>query len=253
MQHKELKRIVKNANTAILFIHGIVGTPNHFDDFIKLVPDHISIYNMLLDGHGREVEDFANTSMKKWETQVQKAVDELSKSHKTIYLAAHSMGTLLSIEQAIRCEKIAKLFLLAVPIKLFLKPKMVTNSLKVFFNKIRPDDHLALAAKKAYGIEQDKNPIHYIGWIPRFLELFTKKNSTRRMLSLLKTPCFAYQSSKDEMVSIKSVKLLKQNPCIRVVELKKSGHFYYGKEDFAFLVSEFEKFIGDIPATVPNS
>ena len=68
--HKEYKRIVENSPKALLFIHGILGTPNHFDPFMPLVPENLSVYNMLLDGHGKSVRDFTKTSMEKWENQV---------------------------------------------------------------------------------------------------------------------------------------------------------------------------------------
>ena len=243
MEHKEYKRISDNSNTAILFIHGIVGTPNHFNEFVSLVPKSISVYNLLLDGHGKGVKDFSKTSMKKWEMQVASAVEELSLMHEKIYIVAHSLGTLIAIDQAIKNNKVCKLFLLAVPLRLSLKPKMSINSLKVYFDKIRPDDYEALAAKKCYGILNDKNPIHYIGWIPRFLELFSKIRQTRKTINLLNTPCVVYQSRNDEMVSRHSIKHLRSNPRIFVNELKKSGHYYYAKEDFEFLITEFSKML----------
>ena len=116
MAHKEYVRIRDNATTAILFIHGIVGTPNHFNEFVSLVPESFSVYNLLLDGHGKEVKDFSKTSMKKWETQVTSAVEELSLTHEKIYIVAHSLGTLLAMEQANRSKKVCRLFLLAVPL-----------------------------------------------------------------------------------------------------------------------------------------
>ena len=120
---------------------------------------------------------------------------------------------------------------------------MPVNSLKVYFDKIRPDDYEALAAKKCYGIQKDKNPFHYIGWIPRFLELFSKIRQTRKTINLLNTPCSVYQSKKDEMVSWRSEKYLKNNPKILVNVLKNSGHYYYDKEDFNFLLTEFKKIL----------
>jgi len=240
MKHKEYVRISDNSNTVILFVHGIVGTPNHFNEFISLVPDDISVYNLLLDGHGKGVKDFSKTSMKKWETQVASVVEELSLTHEKIYIVAHSLGTLLAIEQAVENQKVCKLFLLAVPLHLWLKPRMAINSLKVYFDKISPNDYEALAAKKSYGIGKDKNIFHYIGWIPRFFELFSKIRQTRETIKLLKTPCFVYHSNKDEMVSNKSIKYLEHNPFIRIKRLKNSGHYYYDKEDFCFLITEFK-------------
>ena len=241
MEHKEYVRISDSATTAILFIHGIVGTPNHFNEFVSLVPESYSVYNLLLDGHGKGVKDFSKTSMKNWETQVASVVDELSLTHDKIYIIAHSMGTLFAIEQAIKNTKICKLFLLAVPLCLFLKLRMPINSLKVYFDKIRPDDYEALAAKKCYGIEKDKNPFHYIGWIPRFLELFAKIRKTRRIVNLLNATCLVFQSGKDEMVSTHSLKYFKGKPNILVNQLKQSSHYYYGKEDFNFLITEFKE------------
>lgn len=241
--HKAYKRIAENPDIAILMIHGIVGTPNQFSPFLKLVPERYSVYNMLLDGHGKQVKDFSKTSMEKWEQQVTDAVKELSQNHTEIYIVAHSMGCLLAIEQAIQNPKITKLFLLAAPMKLLLKPKMVITSMKVYFGKIAPDDDLAIAAKACYGVSQDNNPFHYLGWIPRYLELFSKISSTRRILHKLNTPCFAFQSAKDEMVSKKAVNILSQNPCVFVTELQNSGHYYYEKRDIDMLTEAFKKII----------
>lgn len=241
MEHKEYVRICRDATTAVLFIHGIVGTPNHFNEFIPLIPKSFSVYNLLLDGHGKGVKDFSKTSMKKWELQVSSVVEELSLSHDKIYIVGHSLGTLLAIEQAIKNEKVCCLFLLAVPLRIWLKPKMAINSLKVYFDKISPNDHEALVAKKCYGIRNDKNIFHYIGWIPRFLELFAKIRQIRKSIHLLTTTCSVYQSRKDEMVSRKSTKLLNQNSCITINELENSGHYYYDKSDLNFILSEFSK------------
>ena len=246
MEHKEYKRIVPDASAAILFVHGIVGTPNHFADFLSLVPDDVSVYNILLDGHGGSVRDFSHTSMQKWEAQVRDAVDELTLSHTAVYIVAHSMGTLFAIDRAIENEKVKGLFLLAVPLKIAPKPRMVSNLCKVYFDKIKPDDEVALAAKRCYGIAQDKNPFHYFGWLPRYLELFAKAKETKKRLPLFKTSTVVYQSARDELVSISSVKELQKNKSISIVELKNSGHYYYEQNDFVFLLNEFEKFIGQI-------
>ncbi|MBQ7128963.1 MAG: alpha/beta fold hydrolase [Clostridia bacterium] len=243
MEHKEYVRIIDYSKIAVLFIHGIIGTPNHFNEFVSLVPESFSVYNLLLDGHGKSVKDFSKTSMKKWEEQVASVVEKLSLTHEKIYIVAHSLGTLLAIEQYIKNKKVCKLFLLAVPLRLSIKPKMPINSLKVYFDKIRSDDYEALAAKKSYGIDKDKNPFHYIGWIPRFLELFAKIRKTRQTVNSLNTTCLVYLSGKDEMVSGKSAKFLEYNPYISIKVLENSGHYCYNKEDFDFLITEFKKII----------
>ena len=246
MEHKEYKRIVPEARAAILFVHGIVGTPNHFAEFLSVVPDNISVYNILLDGHGGRVQDFSRTSMQKWERQVRDAVDELTLSHTEVYIVAHSMGTFFAIDSAIENKTVKGLFLFAVPLKIAPKPRMVANVCKVYFDKINPDDVVAQAAKRCYGIAQDRNPFHYVGWLPRYFELFAKAKQARVRLSMLQTPTVVYQSAKDEMVSGKSLKMLKQNASISAFELKNSGHYYYAPNDLSFLFDEFERFVNQI-------
>ena len=62
MDHREYIRISDHKQTAVLMIHGIIGSPRHFDMLIPLIPAEWSIYNILLDGHGKRVEDFAESS-----------------------------------------------------------------------------------------------------------------------------------------------------------------------------------------------
>lgn len=241
--HKEYKRIADPSDKAILFVHGILGTPDHFKQLMALLPEDISVYNILLDGHGKGVKDFSHASMKKWEAQVAAAVAELGRDHKEIRIVGHSMGTLLAIGQAAANPKITKLFLLAVPLKLALKPQMLTNTLRVYFNKIDPENEAQMAAKKCYGITDSKNILLYLGWVPRFLELFSKIRATRKLIGQITIPCFAFQSAKDEMVSRRSSALLQKDPAISVTELKNSGHYYYETKDLTLIEESFVAFI----------
>lgn len=238
--HKEYKYIVGGADTAVLFIHGILGTPNHFKDFIQLVPEEYSIHNLLLDGHGKGVKEFSHTSMNSWKNQVETAANDLLKNHKQIIIVAHSMGTLFALQQAYkRPQEIEGLFLLAAPLKLRIKSKMFLNSAKLYFNRIKPDDIEGNAYKNACGITQDKKLWLYLGWIPRFLELFKEIRFTRTLLKDISVPCFIFQSKNDEMVSRKSIDFMKANPAIKFDVLKKSSHHYYFESDYDILLKKF--------------
>ncbi len=243
MQHKEVKKIVNGADTAVLLIHGIAGTPNQFQDLLPLIPESMSVHNLLLDGHGESVLDFANTSMKKWEDQVETAVQELLRTHKRLFIVGHSMGTLFAIEQAVKNPQVAGLFLLAVPLKVWLKGRMFVNAYKVYSGRIGSSDVIAQATKNSYGIGEDKNLLHYGLWAPRFLELFAKIRQVRAIVPRLKAPCVAYQSFDDEMVSRDAIRFLRRNPTIAVHELESSGHFYYSEKDLARLLKAFAGFL----------
>lgn len=245
MEHKEYKKIVKESQIAYIFVHGIVGTPNHFDFLMEYMPENVSVWKLVLDGHGGKVEDFSHTSMKKWRAQVKSAIDELAETHSQIYVVAHSMGTLLTMEQAIVNEKIVKMFWLQSPMYAFVQPRMFKNIAKIYWGNISEDDINAMSAYKCYGIGPSRNLFKYIGWAPRFLELLSQMKRARRDICLLKTPCIAMQADNDDVVSARSARVLSKNPCITVHHLKKSGHFYYEAEEAAFMKSEFKRFVED--------
>lgn len=240
MSHTEAVRIVDGADTAVLFIHGILGTPNHFREFLPLVPQSFSYINLLLDGHGKDVLSFANTSMQKWHSQVDNAVDELAKNHKKIIIVAHSMGALLALWQAYKKpELISKMILLSVPLKLSLKPQLFLTAFKIYFNLIKPDDYRGIAAKNAYSIEDDWRIWRYFGWIKRYRELFAEIKRTAKICNVLPTPCQFYQSAEDEIVSLKACRLLK-NSNFKVDILENSAHYYYDSNDFKRMLQEIE-------------
>ena len=243
MQHQEAKRILPESETAVLFIHGINGSPNHFDFLLPYLPSGCSFFNMLLDGHGKRVQDFAKTSLHKWEAQVNAAVCELSSTHKEIWIVAHSMGTLFAIEQAIQNKNITKLFLLAVPLKLFLKPTMLENSWKSFKGNPKENDPVGQAACNCCSIRHSKNIFAYLGWLPRYLELFFKIRETNKLIPLLTTNTLAYQSAKDEMVSKKSICALNANPHIQSHMLLNSRHFYYNEADTQEICHAFQTWL----------
>ncbi len=174
---REQRRYIQNADTAALFIHGILGTPNHFRSLIPFVPSNWSIHNILLKGHGGSVKDFSDASMSKWKQQVHEALKFLMESHNKVIIVAHSMGTLFAIQEAVETQ-IAALFLLNTPLKIRITPRLFKTAWKVFSGNIKPDDEWMLAAQSVYGIGRDMNILHYFGWIPRYLELFSEIRKT---------------------------------------------------------------------------
>ena len=66
---------------AILFVHGILGTPRHFAPFLPYVPASWSVCNLLLEGHGGSVRDFSHAAMAQWKQQVHAALDALLTEH----------------------------------------------------------------------------------------------------------------------------------------------------------------------------
>ena len=244
MAHEEYVRLIPSADTAILFIHGILGTPDHFQKLIPLVPEDWSICALLLPGHGGTVRDFSASSMEQWQEYVKETIDKLRKSHNRIFIAAHSMGTLLAIEQAVKSpEQIAGLFLLAVPLRVGLRWQLVKNAWRVYRQDIPSDDPLLQATRDACSIQQDRNLLLYLGWIPRYLELFALMGLVRRMLPGSKIPGLVFQSRLDEMVSLRSIRDLESCSALRLCLLPDSRHFYYADRDLDTILEAFTRFI----------
>lgn len=245
MKHAEMIRLVPGADTAVLFIHGIVGTPNHFTtqiSMLDLVPETWSLYNVLLEGHGMGVKEFARSSMKQWKAQVWRIFQDLAKTHERVILVAHSMGTLFSIQLALENpEKVPFLFLIGVPLRPGLRLFGIVNSLRIAFNCVREDHPLEKALRDDCGVRTSPWLWQYIGWIPRFLELFREIYRTEKVLKELKVPCTAYQSKKDELVSNFTRRVLARSGVVEIVDLPESTHCYYAPRDAALLRADFDR------------
>ena len=233
MKHQEMKRIVPGAENAVLFIHGICGTPNHFVEAIPAVdwvPEEFSVHNLCLPGHGGTVWNFAEVPGKKWRCAARKAFCALAKSHEKVYIVAHSMGTLFALELASEFpEKIGGLLLLGVPMRPHLTPAVVNSSLRLVLGKLRPG-YPEAAIETACGVGTTWRLWEYAAWLPRFVDLFAHIARTERILGDVNVPTWIFQSKKDELVSRLSERVLAKYP-FHVEVLEKSTHFYYEEAD----------------------
>lgn len=241
LDHREYQKMSSQGNVAILFIHGILGSPRHFDPFLPYVPSDWSVRCLLLAGHGKSVQDFSYSSMKRWRQQVSTVVEELSAGHEKVLVVGHSMGALFAIEQAVsHPEAVAGIFLLAAPLRVRLRLRIVPYLLRVWRNKPKKDDPVSLAFLQACSIQQDWRVWRYLGWIPRFWELLMQIRRTRKLLPQLQVPGIAVQSRDDELVGFSACRDLKDRLQVQVLE--NSAHFYYSQEDFAQIQAAFTDF-----------
>lgn len=225
----------------ILFIHGILGKPDYFDFLRPYVPEAWRVTDILLEGHGGSPQEFAAASMARWRGQVAEAVEALRKDGARVVIVAHSMGTLFAIDTAVRGIADA-LFLLNPPLALRVTRRLLSTPFKVLRGRI--DDCWTRAAKDAYSIADDPNLFHYIGWVPRYFELFAEIHRTRGLMSGLAVPTRVYVSAHDEMVSPSSGRLFPHRPEITVTTLADSGHYYYTDADRAAIIRDFCEFTG---------
>lgn len=231
--HETRRRMIPGAKGAVLFIHGIVGTPRFWDDYAQAIAQDWSVVNLLLPGHGGTVADFGRVRKGEWLTAVETELDALLAVHERVYIVGHSMGTLLALLAAkTRSERIAGMVLLAVPLRIFARPRaLVGNILK----------GVGLGEKREtlqtyYGTEPDWRVWRYIPWIPRYLELFSLSRRARRELPGLETPVSAFMCARDELIARRSCRLLQEAPCATLTMLPGSTHHGIAPEDQALLL-----------------
>ena len=246
MKHEEMIRIVPGASTAVLFLHGIVGTPNHFVGGVPItewVPEDWSLYNLLLPGHGKQVEDFAASNMRQWRCAARRAFCRLAKTHQRVFIVAHSMGTLFAMELAVDFpHKIPGLFLLGVPLRPHVAPSAINSALRLALGKLRPG-YPEMGILQACGTTPTWKLWKYIPWLPRVMELCAQIARTEKKMGRLTVPAIAYQSRKDELVNGLSARVLRDYP-VEVRILEHSTHFYYSPEDQIILREAFEQMLG---------
>lgn len=230
MKHCEHVKIVDGADTAVLMVHGICSTPRHFDFLIPEIPDNVSVYNMLLDGHGKGVADFRKTSMKKWKAQVKSVLDTLCKTHSKVYIVGYSLGTLLTLEQTENYPQIKGMLLLNSPLNIITKPIIFWRCTKFCFGKVNTANPAELATFNDIGIKLELWIFKYLLWLPRFIELLKFSPECRTYAQNINIPVYALFGEKDELVSIKSAKHFDLSKNAKIYKFKDSGHCYYEPE-----------------------
>lgn len=243
MLHEETVKMVNGAKVAVLFIHGIAGTPEHFRVLLpleQLIPEEWSVYNLLLPGHGGTVEDFSHSSMAGWKEYANVIFDRLCETHEKVILVGHSMGTLFSVQMALRRpEKVAFLFLIASPMLVGVKPYGAINLIKLSWGILDEHDPFQAALGKVSAIRHTPLAWRYIGWLPRLYELLREMKSTQSLVSELTVKCIAFQSRRDELVSCRSCDILRSSGKVELHGLRGSSHFYYAPHDVKTVQKRF--------------
>ncbi len=243
ISHQAWKRLpAAPTDTVVLCIHGILGSPNHFRDFLERIPARYAVYSILLDGHGGTVEDFSHSSMSAWKKQVRCVMKHLTQRYAHIIILAHSMGTLFAMQAAIAYpQSVTQLFLLGTALRPHITFRTVHESWRIMMHKVAANDLRTRVFQASTSIAFLPHPLYYIKWLPHYLALFREMKYTRKLLPQLRVPCITVQSGKDELVSKRAYRDLGCNPCIRRCILPDSNHAYYSPKDKSLMLALFSQ------------
>ncbi|MDE5556053.1 MAG: alpha/beta fold hydrolase [Muribaculaceae bacterium] len=233
---------IRNQDIGIVFVHGIVGNSHFFDFLMDAVPKGCKIISLTLEGHDGDALAFSKASMRSWKRQVEEATDSLAKECKRIVIVAHSMGTLFALDQGAR-NRADALFLLNPPMRIRLTRRLFLNPIKVMLGITT--DPITMAARDAYGISLDYNPLHYYGWPRRYFELFSEIKRVRKVIDNVRIKTRVFIAGRDEMVSPSSVDYFKPLKNCRLWQLPDSGHYYYTPSDRELILRQFSSLMAD--------
>lgn len=249
--HSPFVEELENSNTMVIFIHGILESPNQFNNLSRIAIDNnVSVCAILLDGHGRTGEDFANSSLRKWESSVETEIKKYVDKYDNIILVGHSMGALLSIDYYFKFnKKIKAIVAISTPLNIRVKFNIIISSFKIALGIIKDYDTLTNYAYNAFSIS-NCNMLTYINWIPRYIDLFRIIRRIRNKINEVNLPMLIVHCMNDELVSNKSIKTYeksfeynnKENNK-KIIRLTNSGHFYYEEKDLYILEKEFRDFV----------
>lgn len=232
-RHKPYLMENNESNTAILFIHGIYGSPVQFDAISKMLYDKgYSIMAILLSGHGGDADDFTKVNTDDWYSEVKKAVVFLKEKYDRVILTGHSMGGLLALNESLE-NSIDGIILMSVPMNVRVSYGTVRMSARILWGHPENDDDFLESYRHAYSIE-DSSLWQNILWLPKMTALLKLIMKTRKNLSKITTPVLIIQSRSDETVRWKSAYILRKKlTCAtELLLLKKSGHSYYHTDEF---------------------
>lgn len=225
MRHQAYSHI-SNADTIVLFVHGIQGSPLQFKYMVSALPKCIDYMCVLLPGHGGTIQSFRSAGKKEWTTFFQELCRDLKRRYKNICFVGHSLGCLIGIDAACSgCIEFAGMLLLACPLKIKLSLRYITTCYRAIRNR-NPSSKYVLAARNANSVSFH-HPFELITCGKPYLSLLFMILQARREFKLLTTKVCMMQSEKDEIVSKKTLRFINAIPDGRAVILPESGHFYY--------------------------
>lgn len=207
-------------NTAILMIHGFMGSPKEFSKLIEFLEEKTKydIFTFTLPGHSKE-DDPKQFKQELWLEAAEKELLKLIKlKYKHIYLLSHSMGGVLACDLASKYQEVEKLVLLAPAFSFmgfshkYLKYFKTTTKFSKIYSFFRRDP----LVKRMLGV-----PKHLQA---EYLDLISSK---QEVLKNVNAKVLQITGSKDKLVTKKDAKYVFNNIASKDKELvnyKAAGH-----------------------------
>jgi carboxylesterase len=237
-----------DANSVVIFIHGLFGSPNQFVDLAEAVYNLGCAYKcVLLPGHGKDMSEFSKFGGADWQRHLQNEIDTVKHDYKKIFLVGHSMGGLLALNAGMLKENnISGIFLIATPLKVHtISPKAIFRKLQLL--RLPKDNEIKSAYMSSNSVKMSKRSL-YLPATKTFREFFKLMKQTKKRLSDVLVPVYMIHSKNDETTSYMSAALLYKGLCSTQREafsLEKSWHAFYVKDEQEIIKEKLSSFMTD--------
>ncbi len=235
----------KQSKNGILMLHGFTASPYEFLEFSKeFDSDGFTLSIPLLRGHGKNVDDLNKCKWYQWFEDTKKALFELRKHCKRVFVIGQSMGGTLALHLAAHYQ-VEGVVLLAPG--LFLKQKgssllpLVSPFKKYFEKKDGPDIKNDISRAKA--VSFDKTPIKGI------IELKHLFFHVEKDLPEVYAPVLLFHSQEDHVIDYRSSEHIYKNISSknkRILTLNNSYHVLTLDNEKNIIKKEIKTFLSGL-------
>lgn len=232
-----------NEKKAAVLVHGFLGHAGIFDFLLPVLQKNgWEPIALTLPGHGGDLAHFCRYGRSHWQQHVDGQLAQIGERYEKMAVVTHSMGGLLTL-CSLRLPQKARVFALALPLRIRMKPSTVRNNLRALTPSTKTVTPQIEAARRQLGVS-GLSPFNTAALLPNTLGLLQLVRLARRRLKNgFTNPLTAVYSAGDGLVSPRSKKLLEHLPNVRFVTLQESEHFYFSPPEHAAVTDALEQFL----------
>ena len=217
-------------STAVLFVHGIQGSPEQFRFLIDALPSGIETRNLRLPGHGADAMAFRSSGRADWLAAVRRETEELLQEGRRIVLVGHSMGCLLGLLCSdLLGDPYRGMLLLCCPFRVRPTFRYLSIGLRAARPE-RPGEDPAVTATRAANSVYLRRSLEQLTLLHPYADLLRLMGQTRSAGPECPTKLRFFFSERDEIVSPRSRDFAAAYPNAAVRVLPGCTHNYFNNE-----------------------
>jgi carboxylesterase len=230
--HDPAHRERDGAGTAVVFIHGFMGSPRQFEDLSDAAFEAgCSCHSILLPGHGHgaTTKEFVRFNDGDWLHHARQEVAKIRNGYGRIILVGHSVGGLLALNISLEPENhVSDVVLISTPLKILVfTPKSIVCKLRLA--AYPKDNDIKAAYIRGRGVDNG-NALYYPLLVGSAASVYRLIGATKKRLADVTARVCMFHSVKDETAAYESMGMLSDGLCnaqTSAHRLEKSWHAYY--------------------------